>query len=178
MSLTKIFILVAMTIFAIYRQSIRHEVVGRSRFKVAIIYAVAAFIVGGFREPDSTMAWTPILGSLALSAAVGVARGHWTELTADRQGRVYARGTMLTIGLFIALVVAKFGIAAFEYLHGQTGHGGFGEVLLMISVMVAFQAELAGAARACLRLAAAPCRPRPMRSPFAAGCPRLDRSLQ
>ena len=47
MSIVEILILVAMVGYAIYRQTQQHEVVGSSRFKLAIIYAVVGLVVGG-----------------------------------------------------------------------------------------------------------------------------------
>ena len=141
MSPLNIAILVAMTVFAVYRQSTRTEVVGATRFKLALIYAAVGLVVGGFHQPESGRAWAILVVSLLASVAVGTARGRLTALTLE-QGRVYSRGTPLTIGLFVALVAAKFALGTYEYLHGISSHGGFGEVMLMIAVMVAFQAEL------------------------------------
>ena len=53
MSIVEILILVAMIGYAIYRQTQQHEVVGSSRFKLAIIYAVIGLVVGGFSRPDT-----------------------------------------------------------------------------------------------------------------------------
>lgn len=39
MSSTEILVIVALTIYAIYKQSVWHEVTGKSRFKLAPIYA-------------------------------------------------------------------------------------------------------------------------------------------
>ena len=38
--------------------------------------------------------------------------------------------------------LAKFGIGTYEYLAGVRDTGGFGEVMVMIAVMVAVQAEI------------------------------------
>lgn len=141
MSLTEIALLVALTGYAIYRQSQRHEVVGATRFKLAIIYAVVGLIVGGLHAPTTVGAALLLVGSLALSAGVGVARGRLTRVWAQ-DGRVYAQGTPVTIALFVGLVVVKFAIGTAAYFLQVSDNGGFGEVLLMIALMVAFQAEL------------------------------------
>ena len=43
--------------------------------------------------------------------------------------------------LFLGLIAAKFAIGTFEYFH-HLARWGFGEIMLMIAVMVAFQAEI------------------------------------
>jgi hypothetical protein len=137
--------LLALTCYAIYRQSQRHDVVAQGRFKMAVIYGVVALAVGGFSRPDTAAEWGLLAVSIVLSVAVGVARGRFTRLsTEDRpDGRhVVAQGTPLTIGLFLGMVVIKWGMGAWAYFHHVSDDGGFGEILLMIAVMVAFQAEL------------------------------------
>lgn len=137
--------LLALTGYAIYRQSQRHEVTARGRFTMAIIYAVAGLVVGGFSQPDGVAEWSLLVISIALSVGVGLARGRLTRMwTEDRpDGRhVIAQGTVVTIGLFVAMVVAKFGLGTWAYFNGVSDDGGFGEILLMIAVMIAFQAEL------------------------------------
>ena len=126
MSPIEIVILVAMIGYAIYRQTQRHEVIGASRFKLAIIYAVIGVAVGGFSRPDSAGEWGLLIASLALS----------------RERKVYSQGTALTVGLFLGMVVAKFGLGTYAHFAHISGDGGFGEILIMIAVMVAFQAEL------------------------------------
>src|SRR6476620_5623279 len=66
-SIVEILILVVMVGYAVYRQTQRHEVVGSSRFKLAIIYAVVGLVVGGFSRPDSAAEWGLLAASLALS---------------------------------------------------------------------------------------------------------------
>ena len=145
---TQILILLALTIYALYRQSIRHEVTGHSRFKLAWIYGIVGLVVGGFYVPVSTASWAILVGSIALSAVVGVARGKLTRLWVEPDGRVFSQGTALTITLFLLLVGSKWIIGAVQYLSGQQGggnsaeHGGFGEILVLIAIMVALQAEI------------------------------------
>jgi hypothetical protein len=145
MSPIEIVILVAMIGYAIYRQTQRHEVIGASRFKLAIIYAVIGVAVGGFSRPDSAGEWGLLIASLALSVVVGLARGRLTRVWADDasgERKVYSQGTALTVGLFLGMVVAKFGLGTYAYFAHISDDGGFGEILIMIAVMVAFQAEL------------------------------------
>ena len=121
----------------------KHQVVGRTRFKLAIIYAVIGLAVGG--KPyllTSTAAVTLLLTSLALSIAVGLLRGRLTKMWATPDGQIYSQGTPLTIGLFSGLIVAKFAMGTAAYFLHISDDGGIGEILLMIAVMVAFQAEL------------------------------------
>jgi hypothetical protein len=73
---------------------------------------------------------------------VGLARGRLTRVVRDADGRVLAQGTATTIGLFVGLVVAKFALGTLAYFLHISDDGGFGEILVMIAVMVAFQAEL------------------------------------
>ncbi len=142
MSPTEIIILLALVGYAIYQQTRRHEVVGASRFKLAIIYAVVGLIVGGMHLPVTVAAVAFLLISLALSAVVGLMRGRLTKVWAEADGRVYSQGTALTISLFIGLVVVKFAMGTAAYFLHISDDGGFGEILIMIAIMVAFQAEL------------------------------------
>ena len=105
MSPLAIVALLALTGYAIYRQSQRHEVTAQGRLKMAIIYAVAGLVVGGFSQPNGTAEWSLLIISIVLSVVVGLARGRFTRMwTEDRSdGRhVIAQGTVLTIGLFVA----------------------------------------------------------------------------
>ena len=145
MSPLAIVALLALTGYAIYRQSQRQEVVEQGRFKMAIIYAVAGLVVGGFSQPNGAAEWSLLLISIALSVVVGLARGRFTRMwTEDRpDGRhVIAQGTVLTIGLFVGMVVVKFGMGTWAYFNHVSDDGGFGEIMFMIAIMVAFQAEL------------------------------------
>ncbi|GAY07873.1 hypothetical protein [Pseudonocardia sp. N23] len=46
------------------------------------------------------------------------------------------------MGLFLAMVVAKCGLGTYAHFAHISDDGGFGEVLIMIAVMVGFQAEI------------------------------------
>ena len=142
----EILAIVAIGAYALYRQSQRHEVVGSTRYKMAIIYGVVGVIYGGLHFPLTTSAVLGAVGGLALSAVIGVVRGRYTRVWSEG-GRVYAQGTALTISLFVGLFVVKFAFGTVDYLsHGGSGAGdnggGFGAILLMIAIMVALQAEI------------------------------------
>ena len=141
MSPLAIVALLALTGYAIYKQTHKHEVVGSSRFKLAIIYAIVGLVVGGFSRPGSWAELILLVGSLVLSAVVGLARGRLTRVWAE-DGRVWSQGTPLTVGLFPGLVAVKFAIGTACYFLKISDDGGFGEILVMIAVMVAIQAEL------------------------------------
>ena len=145
MNAVEIVALLALTGYAIYRQSQRHEVTAKGRFKMAIIYAVAGLVVGGFSQPSDAAEWSLLIISIVLSVGVGVARGRFTRMWTEDgpDGRhVIAQGTVVTIGLFVAMVVVKFGMGTWAYFNHVSDDGGFGEILIMIAVMIAFQAEL------------------------------------
>ncbi len=141
MSTTEIAVIVAMVGYAVYKQTQVGEVRAKGRFKLAIIYAAIGIAVGGFAMPHTATAIALLTLSVALSAVVGLARGRLTRMWVEN-GRVMRQGTALTVGLFLALVLAKFGIGTYEYLAGVRDTGGFGEVMVMIAVMVAVQAEI------------------------------------
>jgi hypothetical protein len=141
MSPTEILVILALTGYAIYKQTTVSEVKAEGRFKMAIIYAIVGLCVGGFVAPKTGLAIGAIAVSLVLSVIVGLARGHLTKVWVEADGRVMSQGTALTVSLFLGLIAAKFAIGTFEYFE-QVPSGGFGEVMLMIAVMVAFQAEI------------------------------------
>lgn len=134
--------LLALVCYAVYRQSRQYEVIGKTRFKLPIIYAVVGLVVGGFHRPDTRTEVVLLLVSLALSILVGLARGRLTRIWVGADGRTYARGTAVTIALFLGLVLVKFALGTAAYFAGISDDGGFGEVMLMIAAMVAFQAEI------------------------------------
>ena len=143
MSPLEIVAVLALVGFAVYKQSQRRLVTGSS--KLAITYAVVGLAVGGFAWPEGIWAWVMLAVGLALSAAVGFARGRltpmWTEDGPDGP-RVVSQGTALTIGLFLGLVVVEVRLGIFAYFTGIGDGGGFGEVLFMIAIMVALQAQI------------------------------------
>jgi len=142
MNAIEILAIVALTTYAVYKQTHVTEVRDKGRFKLAIIYAIVGIAVGGFAVPHGTLAIGLLVLSIVLSVVVGLARGYLTRIWVDDDDRVLRQGTALTVGLFLALVAAKFGIGGYEYLEGVRDSAGFGEVLVMIAVMVAVQAEI------------------------------------
>jgi hypothetical protein len=142
MSPIEIIALIVLAAYAVYRQTTVNEVSEHGRFKLAAVYGIIGIAVGGFALPHGAVAIGLLGLSIALSAAVGVARGYKTRIWQAADGRVLARGTVLTIALFVGLIAAKFGIGTYEYLAGVRDSAGFGEVLLMIGVMVAVQAQI------------------------------------
>jgi hypothetical protein len=141
MTLTQIAILIAMMAYAIYMQTKRHEVIGESRFKLAIIYGIVGVVMGGLNLPDQPFEIGFLVVGLLLSVGVGLVRGKYTRVWAQG-GRVYSQGTAFTISLFLLLVLTKFAMGTVAYFMGLSDGGGFGEVLLMIALMVAFQAQI------------------------------------
>ena len=141
MTPTQIAILIAMMAYAIYMQTKRHEVVGDTRFKLAVIYGIIGLVMGGLNLPDQPFEIGFLAVGLLLSIGVGLIRGKYTRVWAQ-DGRVYSQGTALTISLFLLLVLAKFAMGTAAYFLGLSDGGGFGEVLLMIALMVAFQAQI------------------------------------
>ncbi|WP_454722425.1 MULTISPECIES: hypothetical protein [Cupriavidus] len=144
MTTHQILLIVALCCYAVYRQTVRSEVDGKSRFKLAIIYAIVGFAAGGLHAPASPIAWMLLLGGLSASAVVGYVRGRLTTLSVEN-GVVYSQGTRLTIALFLGLVLVKFALGAAAYMTGaMVAHGGsgFGQVMVLLAIMVAFQAEI------------------------------------
>ncbi|SFM92072.1 hypothetical protein [Variovorax sp. OV329] len=143
MSATEIAILALMSVYALWRQSMQHAVsLGPARFKLALIYAGAGLVIGGYHLPPDRSSWLTLAGSLLASVGVGLLRGRYTRLWRDAQGQLWSQGTPLTITLFVLLVGGKFALGAWQYIHRQHPHGGFGEVLVMIALMLAMQSQI------------------------------------
>jgi hypothetical protein len=143
MSPLEIAAIVLMTGYAIYRQTVVSEVSsGAGRFKLAIIYGIVGIAVGGFVAPIGAAGWGLFLGSLVLSAVFGVIRGRKTQVWQGPDGTILRKGNALTITLFLGLIAAKFVLGTVAYL-GQIQDGaGFSEIMVMIAIMVAVQAEI------------------------------------
>lgn len=137
----ELILILALVGYSIWRQTQKHEVIGNSRFKLAIIYALIGVLIGGFRPPIGFWPIAVLLLSLGLSVLVGWLRGRYAKLWVE-QGRVYSQGTALTVGLFVGLVVLKFIIGTVVYLRGIHEDAGLGEIMVMIALMIAFSAEV------------------------------------
>ncbi|GAC69579.1 hypothetical protein [Gordonia soli] len=142
MTIPELLILIALMAYAVYRQSRRHELVGSTRFKMALIYIGVGLLIGGLRLPVGLLGYAFFAASIALSVVVGLIRGRYTRISADGDGHVYVQGTIFTIFLFIGMIVIKFALGTTAYLLGNSSHGGFGEIIIMIGVMIAVQAEI------------------------------------
>ncbi|WP_313080121.1 hypothetical protein [Atlantibacter sp.] len=141
MTATQILLLIALTCWSVYKQTIRTEVNGKGRFKMAKIYGIVGLVVGGFYLPTDAIAWATVVLSVGASALVGVMRGNLTRLTVE-EGKVFSQGSALTIGLFLGLVAFKFLLGTWLYFNHPQPHNGFGEILVLIAIMVAVQAQI------------------------------------
>ena len=136
-------LILALVVYAIIRQTQQHEVVGSTRFKLALIYAGVGVLIGGFNLPRTFWPIVFLAISLLLSVVVGIVRGRHTRVWRDAAtGTVRAQGTPLTIGLFVGLIVAKVALGTVAYLRDISDDGGVGEILVMIALMVGLQAEI------------------------------------
>lgn len=142
MSPYEIVAILALTAWAVYRQTVVSAVsFSYARFKMAGIYAAVGLLVGGSDTPSGWVGWAMIVTGLALSFLVGWIRGRLTRMwVAD--GTVWRQGTALTVGLFLGLIAAKFALGTLAYVWQIDDGAGFGEVLVMIAVMIAVQAEI------------------------------------
>ena len=135
-------VILAMIAYAVYRQSQTHEIVGAQRFKIAIIYGVVGLVVGGFNLPRNVVSVLFLVASVLLSLVVGQLRGRLQPIWRKDDGTAWTRGTPLTVGLFLGMIVVKFGLGTVAYLVHDADDGGIGETILMIAIMVALQAEV------------------------------------
>jgi hypothetical protein len=140
MSPTDLLIILALVSYAVYRQTRKHELAGKSRFKLAIIYGIVGLAIGGLTLPHGTLAVVLFASSILLSLVVGFLRGRYTRIW--RQGdTLFAQGTAFTVTLFLLMVAAKFALGTVAHFANITADGGLGEVMVMIAIMVAVQAE-------------------------------------
>lgn len=141
MTTTQILILIALTCWSVYKQTIRSEVHGQGRFKMAKIYGIVGLVIGGFYLPADAIAWATVVISVGASALVGVMRGNLTRLTLE-DGKVFSQGSVVTIGLFLGLVAFKFLLGTWLYFNHPQPHNGFGEIIVLIAIMVGVQAQI------------------------------------
>lgn len=142
MSPLEILAILGLTVYAIYKQTKVSEVSGPGRFKLAIIYAIVGVAVGGFALPHTEIAVALLATSFGLSVVVGLARGYLTPIWQAADGKVYRQGTVLTVSLFLGLIASKFALGTFEYVEHVRDSAGFGEIMVMIAIMMAVQAEI------------------------------------
>ncbi len=142
MSATEIIAILALVAWSAYRQTRTTEVTAKSRFKMAIIYAIVGLSLGGFDRPSGPAGYGMIVVGLALSLAVGLMRGRLTRVWSDPEGRVFSQGTKVTVALFLGLIAVKFGLGIVAYFAHINDGAGFGEVLMMIAIMIAVQAQI------------------------------------
>jgi hypothetical protein len=140
MSPTDLLIILALVGYAVHRQTRKHELTGRSRFTPAIINAIAGLAVGGGAVPRGGLSLVLFTTSIALSLVVGFVCGRYTRIWREAD-RLFAQGTTFTVTLFLLMIAAKFGLGTVGYFTHATADSGLGEVLIMIAVMVAVQAE-------------------------------------
>lgn len=126
--------------YAIYRQTRTNEITGHDRFKLAIIYGIVGVCLG-IHFPHTPLALGLIGLSILAGVVVGLVRGKYTRMWQE-DGRIYTRGTALTVGLFLALIAFKFGLGTVAYLTHTPYDASVGEVLVMIAAMLAVQAQL------------------------------------
>ncbi|MET1007438.1 MAG: hypothetical protein ABWX96_17945 [Propionibacteriaceae bacterium] len=150
-------ILLALVGWAIYKQTRVAEVSsGPARFTMAGIYVVLGLVLGGFAIPKGALGIALIVSGLVLSLVVGILRGRWTRVWVDIDGRVLRQGTRVTVALFVGLIATKFALGTLAYFWHVDDGAGLGEVLVMIAVMIAVQAELVSRRAAELRSRTAP----------------------
>jgi uncharacterized membrane protein len=137
--------LAGMVGFAIYRQTRVGPAGGPGRFKMALIYGAIGLVslaLTGWVLPGDSRGWAVLAIGITLSAVVGVARGLLTRVWTDENGRVLRQGTWLTVSLFVAMIIVKIAITVFAQLSGiQTG-SSFAQILLVVAIMIAVQAEI------------------------------------
>jgi hypothetical protein len=141
MSPLEMIIILALVGYAIYRQTRTTEIIGQHRFKLALIYSIVGVVIG-VSIPHHGVALGFLALSLGASLVVGLIRGLCTRVWRDDEGRVFTRGTVFTVGMFLALVAFKFVLGYAAYLANVPYDGSFGEILLMVGLMVGVQAEI------------------------------------
>lgn len=142
MFVVEIVAIVALTAYASYRQTVVTEVATTNRFKLAISYGIVGLVAGGFALPHGAVGYGMLGAGLVLSAVVGLIRGYRTDIWMEPDGRIVRQGNAVTVLLFLGLVAAKLGLGVFSYFAGISDGAGFGGIVVMIAIMVAFQAEI------------------------------------
>ncbi|MDN5978521.1 hypothetical protein [Acidipropionibacterium jensenii] len=141
MSVYELIAILGLTSYAIYQQTRCHEVVARTRFKLTFIYLAVGLLIGGMHLPSTPLAAVFPVISILLSLIVGQIRGRLTRLWVE-DGKVYSQGTPLTVAIFLGLIASKFVLGTIAYFTHASDTGGIGEILIMLAIMMAIQAEL------------------------------------
>lgn len=143
MSPTELVAILALTAYAIYMQTKVAEIKGGTgMYKMALIYGIVGLAIGGFNLPSGPWGWGMLVLSFVLSALVGLARGYRTNIWREADGRIFRKGNAVTIALFLALVASKFVLGTVAYFNHIDDGAGFGEIMVMIAIMIAFQAQI------------------------------------
>ncbi|MFS0911198.1 hypothetical protein AB3M89_05360 [Microbacterium sp. 179-I 3D2 NHS] len=145
MNAVQLVFLAGMVGFAIYRQTRVGPAGGPGRFTMALLYGAIGLMsvaLTGWVLPGDSRGWLVLATGIALSAVVGVARGLLTRVWTDENGRALRQGTWLTVSLFVAMILAKIAITVFAQLSGIPTGSSFAQVLLIVAVMIAVQAEI------------------------------------
>jgi len=140
MSILELVAITALVGYAVYKQTQTRVVSGRGRFRLAAIYAVIGGLFG-VAMPHDGAAVGLLMASIVVSLIIGAARGAYTRVWRGPDGQIRSRGTVVTISLLLALIASKFGLGAVAYAFG-IHDSSIGEILLMIGVSVAVQAEI------------------------------------
>jgi hypothetical protein len=136
----ELIIITVLTGYAVGKQTKVHEVTSRGRFRLTLICAIAGLTLG-FAVPHSAPSAGLLAASLIVSVVVGFARGAFTRVWRGEDGRVRSRGGAVTIALFLGLIASKFvlgAVASVLHIHDSS----IGEILLMVAVSMAVQAEV------------------------------------
>lgn len=108
----------ALVVWVIARQFTGRYVAARR----SLVLPLVLFVVG--LGQAGHVAWTPLAvvavgGDVALTVALGVVRGYATRLTL-RDGYLYQRGGWLSVGLWVATIAVRLGVAL-PFAHTSAG---------------------------------------------------------
>lgn len=139
---TQALVIVAMVLFALYRQTRKTAVTdGLGSYKIAIIYGLVGCLSVASQgwTPPQGVGWVFLFGGIALGAVVGLIRGVVTQVWLEPDGTCMRRGTWLTVALFLGLLATKTGLGFAAGYAGIRDGASFGEVLIVVAVMAAAQ---------------------------------------
>jgi hypothetical protein len=129
-------LLAALVAWSIQRQ-MTVQAVGRlaDDLRKPLIFAAIGIATFADWRPADTAHWELLAGSLALSAAMGLARGALMPMWREADGGVRRKGNAVTLGLWGAMIAGK--IALGVLVAQQPPH--VGEVLCFLGVSIAVQ---------------------------------------